>query len=202
MNTYDPTTLKSLLSDSIREKPGSYIIEEIFNRFPTPTELLHATVEELVSIKGIGTAKARQIIAALKLAHTLSIPSHSAATIHKPEDVYKLLAPELSHQQREYFVCLLLNTKNAVISKEVISIGSLDASIVHPREVFRPAIKRSSSSIICVHNHPSGNPEPSREDIDVTNHLSEAGKIIGIKLLDHIIIGHNRYCSLKERGIL
>ncbi|MED1872053.1 RadC family protein [Brevibacillus borstelensis] len=202
METYKQTELKSLLADSLREKPGSYIIEEIFTRFPTTTELLHATVEELVSIKGIGTAKARQIISALKLAHMLCVPSRSPYTIRKPEDVYKLLASELGYLQKEHFICLLLNTKNDVISKEVISIGSLNASIVHPREVFRPAIKRSCASIICAHNHPSGNSEPSKEDIEITKNLIEAGSIIGIDVLDHVIIGHNRYFSFKEQGLL
>lgn len=202
MDTYKQTELKSLLTDSLREKPGSYIIEEIFTMFPTTTELLHATIEELVNIKGIGTAKARQIISALRLAHTLSIPSHCSYIVRKPEDVYKLLASELSHLQKEHFVCLLLNTKNYVIGKETISIGSLNASIVHPREVFRPAIKRSCASIICAHNHPSGNPEPSRDDIEITKRLIQAGSIIGIDVLDHVIIGHNRYFSLKEQGLL
>jgi len=195
--------LKSLLTDSLREKPGCYIIEEIFTIFPTTTELLQATVEELVSIKGIGTAKARQIISALRLAHTLSIPSHCSYTIRKPEDVYKPLSSELSHLQKEHFVCILLNTKNYVVGKETISIGSLNASIVHPREGFRPAIKRGCAS---VHNHPSGNPNPNpnpnKEDIDITKRLVQAGNIIGIDVLDHIIIGHSRYFSLKEQGLL
>lgn len=202
MDTYKQTELKSLLTYSLCEKPGSYIIEEIFTRFPTTTELLHATVEELISIKGIGTAKARQINSALKLAHMLSIPSHCSYTIRKPEDVYKLLSSELIHLQKEQFICLLLNTKNDVITKEVISIGSLNASIVHPREVFRMAIKRSCASIICAHNHPSGNPDPSKEDIEITNRLVEAGDILGISVLDHVIIGHNRFFSFKEQGLL
>jgi DNA repair protein RadC len=202
MDTYKQAELKALLTDSLREKAGSYIIEEIFTMFPTTTELLQATVEELLSIKGIGTAKARQIISALRLAHTLAIPSHCSYTIRKPEDVYKLLSSELSHFQKEHFVCLLLNIKNSVIAKELVSIGTLTASIVHPREVFRPAIKRSCASIICAHNHPSGNPEPSREDIEITKRLIEAGNIIGIDVLDHVIIGHNRYFSLKEHGLL
>ncbi|MBG9564134.1 RadC family protein [Brevibacillus agri] len=202
MDNYNQTELKSLLADSIREKPGSYIIEEIFTRFPTITELLHATVEELVSIKGIGSAKARQIISALRLAHILSTPSHCTYSIRKPEDVYNLLSPELGHLQKEHFICLLLNTKNLVITKEVVSIGSLNSSIVHPREVFRLAIKRSCASIICVHNHPSGDPQPSKEDIEVTQNLIRASGIIGIDILDHVIIGHNRYFSFKEHGFL
>ena len=111
IDSYKQTELKSLLTDSLREKPGSYIIEEIFTIFPTTKELLQATVEELVSIKGIGTAKARQIISALRSAHTLSIPSHCSYTVRKPEDVYKLLSSDLSHLQNILFAfCLTLKT--------------------------------------------------------------------------------------------
>lgn len=99
-------------------------------------------------------------------------------------------------------MCLLLNTKNGVIGKEVISIGSLNASIVHQREVFRPAIKRSAASIICAHNHPSGNPDPSPEDIAITSRLKETGEIIGIEVLDHLVFGNYTFASLKERGLM
>ena len=202
MNNYPQTELKSLLTNSLREKPGSYIIEEIFTRFPTTTELMHATLEELMSIKGIGAKRSRQIISALRLAQALSAPSHDLYTIRKPEDVFKLLSPELIHLQKEHFICLLLNTKNIVMTRDIVSIGSLNASIVHPREVFRLAIKRSCASIICVHNHPSGDPEPSKEDIIVTQNLVHAASIIGIDILDHVIIGHNRFFSFKEHGLL
>jgi DNA repair protein RadC len=103
---------------------------------------------------------------------------------------------------QEHFVCLYLNTKNQVLHKQTIFIGSLNASIVHPREVFREALKRSAASIICLHNHPSGDPAPSREDIEVTKRLVECGKMIGIDVLDHLIIGENKFVSLKEKGYL
>lgn len=194
--------LKHLLAISIREKPGSYIIEEIFARFPTTEELIEVTEQELTLIKGIGQMKALQILSALKLAQTLSISSPPSHMIRTPEDVFKLVEPEMRYLKVEHFVILLLNSKNGVIAKELISIGSLNASIVHPREVFRPAIKRSSASIICVHNHPSGVPDPSPEDIAVTKRLSEAGTLLGIDVLDHIIVGHQKYISLKERGLM
>ncbi|BBH22609.1 UPF0758 protein [Paenibacillus baekrokdamisoli] len=194
--------LKYLLANSIREKQDSYIIEEIFARFPTREELIEVTEQELTSIKGIGQMKARQILAALKLAQTLSISNPSTYKIRTPEDVYKLVGPELRFLKVEHFVILLLNSKNGVIAKELISIGCLNACIVHPREVFRPAIKRSSASIICVHNHPSGDPDPSSEDEAITKRLTEAGTIIGIDVLDHIVIGHQKYVSLKERGLM
>mgnify|MGYP001946399917 FL=1 len=103
---------------------------------------------------------------------------------------------------QEHFVCLYLNTKNQVIHKQTVFIGSLNASIVHQREVFREAFRRSAASIICIHNHPSGDPTPSREDIEVTRRLKECGRMIGIEILDHIIIGDKRFVSLKEKGYL
>jgi len=195
--------LKSLLANSLREKQGSYIIEEIFTRFPTTEDLIDVTEQELISIKGIGQIKAQQILAALKLAQSLSVSINpSTYKIRKPEDVYKLVEPEVRYLKKEHFICLFLNSKNGLIAKEIVSIGCLNASIVHPREVFRPAIKRSSASIICVHNHPSGIPDPSPEDVEITKRLMDAGAIIGIDVLDHIIIGHYQYVSLKERGLM
>ena len=109
---------------------------------------------------------------------------------------------EMRYLEKEHFKTILLNIKNHVISIEDISIGSLNSSIVHPREVFKPAIRRSSASILLVHNHPSGDPTPSREDIEVTARLVEAGKILGINVLDHVIIGSNAIISLKEKGLM
>ncbi len=192
--------LKSLLAYSLREKPGSYVVEEIFQRFPTLADLVDVTEEELLAIDGIGRTRARQIIATLKLSQIISAPTPTIKTIRSPMDVYKLLEPELRHARQEKFICLMLNTKNQVIAKELISIGSLNSCIVHPREVFRLAIKKSAASIICAHNHPSGIPEPSQEDIQITSRLIEAGNIIGIDMLDHIVIGNYTFVSLKEQG--
>ncbi|KQN96202.1 RadC family protein [Paenibacillus sp. Leaf72] len=197
-----PTDLKSLLAYSLREKPGSDIVEEIFRRFPTFSDLIDVTEQELLAIEGVGRAKAMQIVATLKLSQIISSPSPLVSKIRSPMDVYKLLEPEFRHLKQEQFICLFLNTKNGVMSKEVISIGSLNACIVHPREVFRMAIKRSCASIICAHNHPSGNPDPSQEDISITKRLVEAGTIIGIEMLDHVVIGNNKYSSLKEQGLM
>ncbi|MCM3631139.1 DNA repair protein RadC, partial [Paenibacillus glycanilyticus] len=195
-----PHELKYWLANSIRENPTSYIIEEIFTRFPTPEELIDVTEQELISINGIGKTKARQILAALKFAQTLSISPPPVYKIQCPEDVFKLAEPEMRYLKVEHFVILMLDSKNRVIAKELISIGCLNACIVHPREVFRPAIKRNCASIICIHNHPSGNPDPSPEDGAITKRLTDAGTIIGIEVLDHIVIGHHKYVSLKERG--
>lgn len=130
--------------------------------------------------------------------HTLQ--TKERYVIRSPEDVSSLVMEDMRFLKQEHFVCLYLNTKNQVIFRHTVFIGSLNASIVHPREVFKEALRRSSASIICLHNHPSGDPSPSREDIDVTKRLYEAGRVLGIELLDHIIIGDRTFISLKEQG--
>lgn len=165
--------------------------------------LTNCTVEELSEIKGIGLAKSSQIIAAIELGKRISLATRvNNYRIKGPEDVSNLIMEDMRHLKQEHFNIILLNTKNEVMAVENISVGSLNASIVHPREVFLRAIKRSSSSIILAHNHPSGDSQPSKEDILITKRLIEAGKIIGIEVLDHIIIGDNNYCSLKERQLM
>jgi DNA repair protein RadC len=166
--------IKTLLTQSLREKTGSYIIDALFNRFPTPSDLVDATEQELTSIKGIGKMKALQILSTIKLAHKLTASESPIHKIKSPKDVYKIFEPEFRHLKKEHFKCLFLDTKNGVIAQETVSIGSLNASIVHPRELFRGAIKRSCASIICAHNHPSGDPEPSPEDIVITKRIAEA----------------------------
>lgn len=196
----DQDILKNLVSDSLRESSDSYTIQGLFDRFPTTKELIGASEQQLLSIKGIGKGKARQITAMLKLAKILTCPEPCQGVIKSPQDVFNLLEPELRFEQKEHFICLFLNSKNRLIFKEIISIGSLNAAIVHPREVFHAAIRRCSASLICAHNHPSGDPEPSHEDIALTKRLVAAGELIGIDVLDHVIIGNNQFYSLKEHG--
>lgn len=203
MNTHYNEELKKLISESLREKPDSYTIQQLFEEFPTTTELMDVSEQQLVRIKGIGMGKARQLTAMLKLAKLLTIPSsQEQVKICSPKDAFELLEPDFRYSTKEYFTCLFLNTKNCVISKENISIGSLNAAIVHPREVFRTAIKRCSASLICSHNHPSGDSTPSFEDVELTKRLVKAGEIIGIEVLDHIIIAGNSFVSLKEQGLI
>lgn len=200
MHEYHKQELKKLISECLRERQDSYVIQELFQQFPTPTELMDVSEQQLVTIKGIGMGKARQIIVLLKLAKALTIPPHDQYTVRSPKDVFDLLEPDFRYETKEHFTCLFLNTKNRVIFKEIISIGSLNSAIVHPREVFRAAIKRCSASLICAHNHPSGDSTPSTEDLILTKRLRDAGEIIGIEVLDHVIIGGNRFYSLKENG--
>lgn len=165
--------------------------------------LANCTPEELSKIKGIGQSKACQIIAAIELGNRLSRSTlESKKAIRSPKDLTDIFISDMRFLEKEHLKVVFLNTKNEIIAYETISIGSLNASIVHPREVFNRAIKKSSASIILFHNHPSGNPEPSKEDINITKRLMEAGRIIGIEVLDHVIIGDGDYFSLKENSLI
>ncbi|WP_191560680.1 RadC family protein [Metabacillus idriensis] len=198
---FDKFTFKMLLATTIREKDDSYIVSEIFTRFPSIQELLEITEEELLAIKGVGKVKAQQIIAALKLARLNPSTAEERFAIRSPEDAFTYLK-DMQYLHREEFVCLGLNTKNEVMFRQTVFTGSLNASIVHPRETFLPLIKRCCASAIVAHNHPSGQPEPSGEDIEITKRLVEVGKVVGIEVLDHVIIGAEKYVSLKEKGYL
>ncbi|MDQ0481435.1 DNA repair protein RadC [Alkalihalobacillus hemicentroti] len=163
--------------------------------------LKDASIEELTSLNGVGTAKAVQLIAAMELGRRVSrLQLEERYTIRSPEDGANYVMEDMRFLSQEHFVCLYLNTKNQVLHRQTVFVGSLNASIVHPREVFREAFRRSAASLICFHNHPSGDPTPSREDIEVTKRLAECGKMLGIDMLDHIIIGDQKFISLKEKG--
>ncbi|GAA4705104.1 RadC family protein [Brevibacillus fulvus] len=201
----DAELLAILLRTGTEHKSSFELAQTLLATFGDLRGLAQASTEELMQIKGIGQVKSLELLAAMELGRRItakSVLSARRTSIRLPRDVAELMIPEMSHLNQEHFVCLFLNTKNHVIGKQTIFVGSLDASIVHPREVFREAIKRSSASLICLHNHPSGDPSPSREDIAVTRTLREAGDLVGISLLDHIIIGDGRYVSLKEQGYL
>lgn len=203
MPSFYKEELKKLLSQSIRENCNGYTINELLHQFPTPTALMEATEQELTSIKGIGSSKARQIKALLELAKSLTILSlPEQISIRSPQDVFTILEPELRYETKEHFICLFLNTKNRLIFKEVISIGTLNATLVHPREVFRAAIKHCSASFICAHNHPSGDPTPSMEDRELTKRLVSVGETVGIDILDHVIIAGNSFVSMREQGFM
>lgn len=166
-------------------------------------QLSLANVSRLMQMHGVGKAKAAQIAAVFELARRLeTFVEEPKRKICSPKDVYVLMYPKMREQKKEKFITLYLDTKNQILKEEVVSIGSLNASIVHPREVFKAALLESSASVIMVHNHPSGDPSPSREDIMVTEKMVEGGKLLGIDVLDHIIIGDGRYVSLKDEGFV
>ena len=165
--------------------------------------LHNVSLEQLRAISGIGRVKAIQIKALMELVKRASSSTGSSVRVIKtPEDVSKMLMEEMRHIKKEVFKVIMLNTKNHVIRCFDVSTGSLNASIVHPREVFSEVLKAGCSAVIFVHNHPSGDPEPSGEDIETTSRLIDGGNILGIKVLDHIIIGNKKYISLKEKGLM
>lgn len=167
------------------------------------SSLNNLSIEQLKKIKGIGRVKAIQIKAALELSKRVATSDglfhHS---VKSAKDVVNLMMEELRYLKKEIFKALLLDTKNQIIKVTDISMGSLNSSIVHPREVFSEAIKYGTNSIIFVHNHPSGDPTASNEDIQTTQRLENAGNILGIKVLDHIIIGDGKFFSFKEQGLI
>ncbi|KWW15950.1 MULTISPECIES: DNA repair protein RadC [Peribacillus] len=195
--------LALLLRTGTREESVLQLAGRLINSVKGLRLLKEASVEELTGIKGIGEAKAIHILASVELGRRMNqLNDQDRYVIRSPEDGANYCMEEMRFLTQEHFVCLYLNTKNQVLQKTTIFIGSLNASIVHPREVFKEAFRRSAASIICLHNHPSGDPTPSREDIEVTKRLAECGRIIGIEVLDHIIIGEHKYVSLKEKGYL
>ena len=155
-----------------------------------------------MSIKGIGEKKSKKLYAIAEITRRLMQTVDRSDVIHGPEDVAHFLMPKLRFETVEHFGVMVLNTKNHIIADTIITTGSLTASVVHPRELFREVLKYPAASVIVYHNHPSGDPDPSREDIAVTRRLVKAGDVLDIPVLDHIIIGDNRFVSLKEKGLM
>lgn len=192
-----------LLRTGTKNESVLQLAERLITHFDGLRLLKDASIEEMTTINGIGEAKAIQLLAAVEIGRRVNNLCYSDRyVIRSPEDCANYCMNDMRFLTQEHFVCLYLNTKNQVLHKQTVFIGSLNASIVHPREVFKEAFRRSAASIICLHNHPSGDPTPSKEDIDVTKRLLECGKIIGIDVLDHLIIGEKKYVSLKEKGYL
>jgi DNA repair protein RadC len=157
--------------------------------------------EELLAVRGLGKARVAQLLAAAEMGRRLWPDGEAASLVRGPEAVFQLTR-DIRASNREHFVGFYLNTRNQVLRREVISIGSLNASIVHPREVFTPAVAVSAASLILAHNHPSGDPTPSEEDLAITRRLMEAGRLLGIDVLDHVIVARDSYASFKERRLL
>ena len=195
--------LAILLETGTRNQSVFALADQLIAHFGSLRALACATYEEMAEIKGIGPAKAARVIAAFELTKRLSNSSLEVReVIRSPQDAADIVMDEMSLLDREHFVILMLNTKHAVIAKKVVSIGHLNASLVHPRELFKDVIKKSSAAVILVHNHPSGDPTPSEDDIRVTQRLCEAGRLLGISVLDHIVIGDKSYVSFREQGLI
>ncbi|HAJ69740.1 MAG: RadC family protein [Alkalibacterium gilvum] len=209
MAEYGPEALANheLLAILLRTGTKDYNVlqlsMQVFSHFDDLYMFKNASLEELLVIPGIGKAKAFELLASIELGKRLAKTTLlKEGAVTSSQYVGKLLLEELKGLQQELVVGLFLNTKNEIIKKETIFKGSLNTSVAHPREIFKAAMKYSSARIIIAHNHPSGNPEPSEADLQFTKRMVEVGKIVGIELLDHFIIGEDKYISLKEHGAM
>lgn len=195
--------LAILLRTGVTDVPVTSLAEHLLESFHGIQGIDSASVEELAAERGVGLAKATQIKAGVELGRRVAeTPWRERFTFRSPQDVYQAVSPRMSHLDRETFMVFYLNAKNQAVHSETISVGSLTSSLVHPRELFKGAIKRSAAAVILVHNHPSGDPTPSEDDLLLTRRLVQAGELLGIQVLDHIIVGYGRFISLKERGHL
>lgn len=191
--------LAILLRTGTKEKNVLAVAHDVLKKFKG-TSLSNAAVSQLQELHGVGEIKALEIVACFELGRRL-LKDKMAELVLSPRQVWENLAGERA-SKKEHFVVFFLNTQNQVIQKEIVSIGTLNASLIHPREVFEPAIKHLASHIIVAHNHPSGSLEASNEDLAVTKRLSDAGRLLGIQLLDHVIVTGTGYCSLKDQNLL
>lgn len=195
--------LAIILGRGIKGESVMVIAQKLITKFGNLKNIAQASVEELTQITGIGPAKAAQIKAAFELSRRLEDPvdERPKITVKSPEDVAKSVKSQLKGKKKEHFLVLSLDTRNHLIDTHKISIGSLDSSIVHPREVFKDAISDIAASVIFAHNHPSGDPSPSEDDIKLTKRLVEVGEILGIEVLDHIIVCDRDHLSMKARNL-
>jgi DNA repair protein RadC len=196
--------LALILGRGIKGESVIVTAQKLLTKFGNLKNLASASIEELTQIKGVGPAKAAQIKATFELSKRLedSAGETIKMTVKSPEDVVKTARNMLKGKKKEHFLVICLDTRNHLIKTSTVSIGSLDCSIVHPREVFKDAISSSAASVIFIHNHPSGDPTPSEDDIKMTKRLIEAGEIIGIEVLDHIIICDNQHLSMKAKNLV
>jgi len=199
----DAELIAVIIRSGTREVGAVALAEKVIRKFSDLRGVARASIEELRGVKGLGEVKAIEIKAALELGKRLAV--HTAdlrPKISCAEDVARLLMIAFKDCEVEVFKALLMNTKNEVMKTVDVSRGSLDASVALPREVFRQAVRDGAAAIIVCHNHPSGDPEPSRADVALTRRLHESGELIGIPLLDHVVFGDGRYVSLKERNLM
>ncbi|MDD6920686.1 MAG: DNA repair protein RadC [Eubacteriales bacterium] len=200
----DQELLAIIIKTGIKGKNANELAGIILSHFMNGlNDLSNASVKELLEISGIGEAKACQLVAVCELSRRLAMKSlDNSIKITSSKQIKEIYIPRLRREKKEHFLVLLLDTKGKIISEETVSIGDVSSSIVHPRETFRKAIKMSASAIILIHNHPSGDPTPSQQDIDITKRLIDVGLLIGIQVIDHIIVGDHQANSLKDLNII
>ncbi len=196
--------LALIIGRGIPKKSVMTIAQELLAKFGNVRTIGQATIEELSQIKGIGMAKAAQIKACFELGKRESLEPDNLVSfdIKNPEAVFRAVRASIQDKAKEHFKLILLNSRNKIIAISPISTGTLTTSLVHPREVFKDAIVHSAASVILAHNHPSGDPEPSEDDLKITKKLAESGKILGIEVIDHIVIGKNNFFSFREKGLI
>lgn len=200
---YDEELLSLIIRTGDDVKDVSVLSANLLRRYGSLRRMSELPAEQLIrENKGMSYTKAILLKAAFEIGQRASRPNKSETVIRCPEDLVEFMSPEMISFDREHFCAVLLNTKNHIISVETVSIGTVNASLVHSREVFKQAITKSAYRIILVHNHPSFDPTPSPNDITITKELVRAGKIVGINITDHIIIGGEDYYSFREHGLL
>ena len=194
--------LQLILGRGVAGESVAVTAQKLLAQFGSLQKLAEASIEELSLIKGIGLAKAAQIKAAFEISRRLSTqtPTYKSKELTDPEKVYRLIKSKLKDYHKEHFYIIALNSRDHSIAE--VSVGSLNASVVHPREVFAEAIKNKAASVVFVHNHPSGDPEPSEADLVLTKRLVESGKILGIEVADHIIVAKDDFFSFKNKGLI
>lgn len=196
--------LAILLKTGTKENSVKVLANNILKQLDDINNLKEINLERLVKIKGIGKAKACELLAAIELGKRLNkkIDNLNQIKIYSSNSIYEYYQDKLKDKLQEYFYCVYLDTKNHIIKDKLLFIGTINESLIHPREIFKEAYLLSASGIICIHNHPSGNVNPSNNDIIMTKQLVEVGKILGIKVLDHIIIGKNNYYSFNDNNLI
>lgn len=205
LEKYGPEKLSDseLLAILLRTGTKGINVVELANRilkkFPN-SGIAKAEFKELKNTFGLGKTKACGIVACFELGRRM-LKGKKAILVMSPKDIWNELK-DIRESKKENFIVFYLDTRNQEIQREIISVGTLNANLVHPREVFEPAVKNLAAQIIVAHNHPSGDPEPSEDDLTINKKLVEAGKILGIELLDHIIVAQKKYISLKEKGLI
>jgi len=194
----------SALVSMVLGRTEDEVIRGFLREYPTPDALWRVSAEDLTSCPGVGPVAAARLLASLEIGRRWACrPSEGRPVIATPEDVVRICGPQFRGLDREHFWALALNTKNQLLRTVEVSIGSLNASVVHPRELYKEAIRLSAASIVVVHNHPSGDPTPSGADLQLTRRLVKAGDVIGIELLDHVIIGDGgAHSSVRDLGLM
>ncbi len=203
-NLTDAELIAILLRTGRKGKSVIQIAQELINNYRNLAVLSTKSIASLTSTSGIGKDKAATLLAAFELSRRIQMQSKwlSNKKITSPQDVADIFIPLIKDEAKEQFIVVCLNSANKIIKHEIISIGNLNSSVVHPREIFKVAIENNSASIILMHNHPSGNPEPSNEDISITKKIVESGKIMDIPVFDHIIIAGNTFTSFVEKRLI